>query len=160
MNIVVRTFSGKIIVRPDTTWVRKDEDFYVPDFIDSLSAAPVLCARISRPGKCISQRFAERYYDTVGEGLLLYPENLIDSSPESFACASCIGHTTYIKMPEKDKNGFDSESRQLICCALAEASVFALVRTGDIIAVETAARSLLCHREDKVFKSENFSIIF
>lgn len=160
MNIVVRTFKGNIIIRPDTTWVRKDEDFYVPDFVSSLSMSKVICARICRPGKCVSVRFAERYYDTVGTGLLLYPDNLIVGSEESYASAICLGHSSYIKMPESEKSIFSESERALICEAISSATQLCLIRTGDIIAVEITERTYLCSRDDGRFSMPNFDIIF
>ena len=31
MNIIVKTFSGHCLVRPDTSWERKSDDFYLPE---------------------------------------------------------------------------------------------------------------------------------
>lgn len=160
MNIVVLTYKGRMVVRPDTTWVRKDEDFYVPDFVDSISVSEVLCARISRPGKCIAPRFAERYYDATGSGLLLYADNLMDGDEEGYACASCLGHSSYVKMPETPKESATEEERSLIRAAIAEVSKYALVRTGDILAVEMERRRHLCSREDGIFEMPGFRIIF
>lgn len=160
MNIIVHTFSGNIITRPDTTWVRKDEDFYVPEFIDSLSCSKVICAKISRPGKCVSKKFAERYFDSMGCGLILYPENLLDGSAESYAQACCVGHTTYIPLPETPKSSFTEIERSLICEAIEKASGFSLFRTGDIIAVETVMAVHLCSRDEGKCQMPSFDIIF
>ena len=72
MNIIVKTFVGNVIVRPDTTWEKDNEDIYPQDFIETLSFTPVLFARISKPGKSVGLRFASRYYDSANYGLLLY----------------------------------------------------------------------------------------
>ena len=37
MNIIVKTSSGHITVRPDTTWEKDNEDFYPPEFVDELT---------------------------------------------------------------------------------------------------------------------------
>ena len=58
MNIPVITVSGKVIVRPDTTWERDNEDLYLPDFVNSLSWTPVFFARVSKPGRWIGPAFA------------------------------------------------------------------------------------------------------
>ena len=46
MNIIVKTSTGRIVVRPDTTWEKDNEDFYPPEFVDELTYSPVLFARI------------------------------------------------------------------------------------------------------------------
>ena len=49
MNIVVLSPSGKTFVRPDTTWERDNEDFYVPEFISRISASRGLYVRVCKP---------------------------------------------------------------------------------------------------------------
>lgn len=100
MNIAVRGHRGNIFVRPDTTWERDSEDLYLPDFVDGLLWSLVLCARVSKPGRSIAGKFAGRYWDTAGFGILLFPENIMnDGSPEAFATANCLDHTSFIPMP-------------------------------------------------------------
>lgn len=164
MNILVKTYSGKIISRPDTTWEKDSEDFFPQDFVDSISFSPVLFARICKPGKSVQKRFASRYYDSVNFGILLYPEDLIDGSPEGFACASCLNHTSFMPVPlfspdvlsETDnlsisRNGKEIYngtgcSRELIEDALSEATSRIYIRTGDFIAIELASRKILNSR--------------
>ena len=167
MNIIVRTCSGKYIVRPDTTWERDSEDFYPPEFIDGLSWVPVLFARISRPGRSVGERFADRYFDGVGYGLLLYPDDLMDGEC-GLACASCLDHTSFLPFPVFDKAETGREfrlditdgngRRQLFCAAdavdsvfrktIAEATRFIYIRTGDLVAIELQSRQPLCSRKD------------
>lgn len=167
MNIIVRTAEGKYIVRPDTTWERDNEDIYVPEFVNRLSWTPVLFARISKPGRSVGEEFAERYYDGIGYGVLLYPEDMCDGSEAGFACASCLDHTSFLPFPVYNKvtldrpgNVFelrlnDSEvifshscaSSQAIRNAIAEATRYIYIRTGDVIAIELQARKPLCARD-------------
>jgi hypothetical protein len=107
MNIIVRTSEGKYIVRPDTTWERDNEDIYVPEFVNRLSWTPVLFARISKPGRSVGEDFAERYYDGIGYGVLLYPEDMCDGSETGFACASCLDHTSFLPFPVYNKVTLD-----------------------------------------------------
>ena len=99
MNIVVKTASGHCVVRPDTSWVRKNDDLYLPDFAGPLSFSPIVYAHVSRPGKSIGSRFASRYYDSISYGMLLYARNLLDGSPEGYASAICMGHTSFLPYP-------------------------------------------------------------
>jgi len=164
VNIIVRTYGGAIIVRPDTTWSRNNDDYYVPEFVDEISWSPVLCVRISRLGKFIGEKFASRYYDGAGKGVLLYPENLLDGSPESFASAQILDRTSCIVLPEGDVSILGEEDKALIDKTLSEASRVARVRAGDILAVELAPRERLCDRSSGRFELKKdgaeFSIIF
>lgn len=153
MNILVLTSSGKVIMRPDTSWERLNDDFFVPDFVQGLKFSPVFFARISRPGKAIGQRFVSRYYDALGLGLLLYPANFLDGSPEGFASACCLTHSSYLPIQMLDKESFSSPSfriskdseelfrgcgygLEMVEKAISRVTEISLVRKGDLVAVE------------------------
>lgn len=167
MNIIVKTSSGRITVRPDTTWEKDNEDFYPPEFVDELTYAPVLFARILKPGRSVGKKFATRYYDSVGFGVLLYPENLMDGSPESYAQSICLDHTSFLPAPffptarigqedslfRLEREGeelfsSDGASLDMIEYAIVESTKMVYVRTGDLVAVELADRKTLTRRPD------------
>ncbi len=167
MNIVTRTAGGAVIFRPDTTLKRSSDDFYVPDFVDALTWTPVCFIQMSRAGKCIAGKFAERYYELVNFGMLLYPENFIDGSEEGFARACCLDHTSFLPSPLRPKaelegNGLfftaskdgiplgeaafgGAESAQSL---LESVSKYCYLRVGDIVAAELQERKPLCTREE------------
>lgn len=165
MNIIVRTAGGKYIVRPDTTWERDNEDVYLPEFVNEVTYTPVLFARISKPGRSVGLEFADRYYDGIGYGVLLYPENLIDGSEEGFSCASCLDHTSFLTFPVYNKvtlgrsgnvfelrrdgkklYGCTASTPEIILQSIAEATRHIYIRTGDILAIELQSRKKLCSR--------------
>lgn len=166
MNIVVLNASGSTIVRPDTTLKKSSDDFYVPDFVDTVSWSPVLFARISKPGKCIAAKFAERHYDSINYGMLLYPENFVDGSEDGYARACCLDHTSFLPSPmynkatlgregntvELRKNGEPLFSATFAQAAtierlLEETTRFCYVRTGDLVCLELRPREPLCSRD-------------
>ena len=80
MNIIVNPYGGgPCYCRPDTTWERENKDFYLPDCITELYWTPVAFAKISKAGKCIGKKFASRYYDACGYGILMYCINKADT---------------------------------------------------------------------------------
>lgn len=170
MNIVVKTASGKCIVRPDTTWERDNEDFFPPEFVDRLSWSPVLFARVCKPGRSVGEKFAGRYYDEVNYGVLLFPEDLSDGGEESYACLSCLDHTSFLPYPTfpKDILGVgeftltaekadsaevlfrhDSATDGMIRSAIDEVTKYVYIRIGDLIAIELQPRKPLCSRSDR-----------
>ena len=165
MIIIVSTREGKIITRPETSWERNGTDFYPQEFIEAVACVPVVYARISKSGRSVVGKFAKRYYDCFGYGLLLYPENLLDGSPESIACASCIDHSSYLAGPLFDREEASGPGKRFILKkdggtvfefgeavegmieeALAEATARIHVRTGDLLAIELSAPLHLCSR--------------
>lgn len=166
MNIIVKTSSGHITVRPDTTWEKDNEDFFPPEFVNEVTYSPVLFARVLKPGRSVGRKFASRYYDSVGYGVLLYPENMFDGTPEGYAQAICLDHTSFLPAPmfppqrlEKDAEfrlyrnddelfAFDQPSLNMIEETLVEATRFLYIRTGDLIAIELDARKPLTGRTE------------
>lgn len=163
MNIIVKTYGGgRICCRPDTSWEREDKDLYVPDTIHGYMWTPVLFARISKAGKCVGRKYASRYYDAVNYGMLLYPSDMLDSSPYGIAAASCADHTSVLPFPMYNTVTLDNGtnvysvhkdgkeifrthvgSRDIIEEALGEASATVSLRIGDILATEIAPLSCL-----------------
>lgn len=167
MNIAVKTYGGRVIVRPDTTWERKGEDFFAPDYVEELSYSPVLYARISKPGRSVSRKFASRYYDGIGYGILLFPENLIDGSDEGYSAASCIDHSSYLPVTlynpvtlgvegnefriERDGEEIfrrEADSRAMVDEAVEIISSRTFLRSGDLIAIELQPRLPLSSRKN------------
>ena len=56
-------------LKPDTALLRNNDPFYIPSFSDDLHYECELVVKINRIGKCIEERFANRYYSEVGLGI-------------------------------------------------------------------------------------------
>lgn len=110
MNITVRPHNSELCYcRPDTTWERENKDYYVPDFVDKLYFCPIIFAKVAKAGKCVGTKFAERYYDSVNFGLLMYSGN-----PESdLATTSCLDHSSILPFPMYNRIVFDREGNDL-----------------------------------------------
>ena len=166
MNIIVKTTSGRCYCRPDTTWEREDKDLFSPDSVNSFLYTPVLFARICKAGKCVGRKFAERYYESAGYGLLLYAGDLMDGSPLSIASASCLDHTSVLPSAMSARTAFENAQEPFILykdgkeifrsgktdtgmieSAISEASSFVSLRIGDMIAIELAEPAALADRE-------------
>ncbi|MGM9742400.1 MAG: hypothetical protein ACI3ZC_05020 [Candidatus Cryptobacteroides sp.] len=171
MNILVKTYSGHIVSRPDTTWEKDNEDFFPPDFVGRLDFSPVLFARVCKPGRCVGARFTSRYYDSVNYGILLYPADHMYEGPECYAEALTLDHTSFLPAPlssagelsgidfSLQKNGTgvfstrmsSSEISGMIEKALIEVTSRIYIRTGDLIAIELAPVSHLASRPEGNF---------
>lgn len=163
MNIIVKTYGGKVVTRPSTTWDKANDEIYLPDFVKKVTWSPVLFARICKAGRAVPGQFASRYYDGIGYGVLLYAENLIDGSAEGYASAICLDHTSLLNEPlynpitlgEPDnafilkKNGrkiFGTAegTREMVETAIEQTSKSCFLRTGDLVVIELQKRKALC----------------
>jgi len=58
-----------IFMKPETALLRKNNPFFIPEFSDDVQYETEVVIRICKLGKCISEKFAYRYYDSVGLGI-------------------------------------------------------------------------------------------
>ena len=162
MNIIVKPCSSDICYcRPDTTWERENKDFYSPECVNEVLWAPVVFARISKAGKCIGNKFADRYYDAIGCGMLMYGNNDL---------ISCIDHTSRLPLPmysplvlDEDKSldikvtrlgkeGDEvhtfalSRMKKVVEETICKASQLTSLRIGDLLAIELTPLESLADR--------------
>ena len=164
MNILVSPYrNGSFYFRSDSTMIRALTDFYIPDYIDSISAVPVLCIRSERSGKSVPARFADRYLGPFTCGLLIKAALNKDAvSPEDLIFVeNSLDYSTVIPydlLPADRLSGFISEQRPLtikinghpavsvsntpgkdeLSRRFAEISRYCSLRTGDFLAFELA----------------------
>lgn len=151
-----------MIARPDTTRVKDGEDVYMPEFVSRLEWSPVLYTKVCKSGRSVGERFAGRYFDCFNFGTLLYPVELMDGSEESYACASCLDHTSLLQLQFKDikeaekpynkividinNNVFSIEIEDIttkLKSAIVETTKYCWLRVGDLVAIELQGRKPL-----------------
>ena len=107
MNIIVKPYGSTLCYcRPDTTWERENRDFYSPECVNEIYWTPVVFARISKAGKCVSGKFVERYYDGFNFGVLMYCT--IEDSVSAFVDhTSILPHPLYNPVVLEGENDFE-----------------------------------------------------
>ncbi|MBR4441303.1 MAG: fumarylacetoacetate hydrolase family protein [Bacteroidales bacterium] len=89
-------------IKPETALLRNNSDFYYPDFSHQIEYETEIVVRISKMGKCISPKFASRYYDEIGIGLDITARDLQNElrakglpwfQSKGFDCAAPISPT-------------------------------------------------------------------
>lgn len=58
-----------IFTKPDTAILKNNEPFYYPDFSTDIHHEVELVLRISKEGKNIQEKFAGKYFDSIGIGI-------------------------------------------------------------------------------------------
>lgn len=58
-----------IFMKPETSLQRDNKPFFLPDFSSQIDYETEIVLRISKMGKNISEKFADRYYDAIGLGI-------------------------------------------------------------------------------------------
>lgn len=150
MNLVVVRPDGSFYARPDTTLVRGARDFYLPDDLFWVEVRPCRWIRILKSAKAVQERFAERYYDAVGSGLLLYGDgdvSLLDSSTYIFDDAVPTGSDHPSGGTEAGKSSALPDGSSPFSAALANVTHHLLLHQGDLLILESP-ESLTLRRGD------------
>ncbi len=64
-----RPAQPQFFMKPDTSLLRNNDPFYVPDWSRQVDYECELVVRINRVGRAIQRKFAHRYYDEAGLGI-------------------------------------------------------------------------------------------
>ena len=163
MNILVSPLTGgSFYFRSDSTLIRAMTDFYIPDYVEDISAIPVLCFRSERSGKSVREQFVPRYLGPFSCGILLKP-SLLDNVTEADRTfvENALDYSTVIPyelIPPDKLHGSISEAKpfvikangiercriercpgmQELCRRFTDISRYCSVRTGDMLAYELA----------------------
>ena len=58
-----------VFMKPDTAIHNLEIPYYIPDFTENLHYEIELVLKINQNGKCISEKFAHKYYDEIAVGI-------------------------------------------------------------------------------------------
>ncbi len=175
MNIIIAPYKEDFFrIRPDSSLIRAISDYFIPDYVDSISVVPILCIKTHRPGKALAPRFVNRYLDGYSFGLFLYPE-LSDSiiSNRDFV-ANSLDYTSIVP---KEMKPLDSEfnlaaslsmqvndeiifrdltlpSKESVYERISSISHYCSLRIGDFIAFELT-EPISVNSDDRISINQN-----
>jgi len=132
MNIIVVRADGTFYTRPDTTLERDPKDFYLPDDLSRVTARNCTYIKIIKAGKAVPERFAARYFDAVGRGVLLYCSSEAPAVPE----LPYIDYSSYFFEPCTPVNNCLPGEVSHLCKEIERITRHISVRFADIIAFE------------------------
>ena len=149
-------------MKPDVALLKDNADFYIPDFTHDLHYECELVLKIDKVGKNIAEKFASKYYSSIGLGIDFTARDLQQQCKEKglpWEIAKSFEHsapisTKFIKLDalksreitfELTKNGEtvqQGNSNQMIFSfdrLIAYISRFMTLKTGDLIFTGTPA---------------------
>ncbi|MFO7869089.1 MAG: hypothetical protein R6U95_07305 [Bacteroidales bacterium] len=62
---------------PDSSIIRNNEDFYIPNFDSHIRAYAGIYIKISKIGKCIEAQFSHRYFSEIGVAINFIAQNTL-----------------------------------------------------------------------------------
>lgn len=158
MNIAVLKPSGNYCFRPDNTLNREARDYYLPDGVDAVTLTPCIYSKVVKAGKCIAERFAGRYVDNYGFGVLL------DADGADPMEAICLDGSSFLSGDTIPLSGIENASFEvsvnygpwyrggsfdaaMLYDALVTVSRHSTLRAADLLAVCLPA-SIVLHKGD------------
>lgn len=67
-----------VFLKPDTAVIKNGAPFYHPDFSENIHHEVELVLKVSKEGKYIEKKFADRYFDEIGLGIDFTARDLQD----------------------------------------------------------------------------------
>ncbi|MCK9562855.1 MAG: hypothetical protein M0R02_09090 [Bacteroidales bacterium] len=64
---------------PDSSLLRNNDDFYIPNFCDTIIAFAGVYVKISKIGKCIEPMFVHRYISEIGLAINIFAQNVLQT---------------------------------------------------------------------------------
>lgn len=131
-----------MLLKGDSCMLNGRKPMFVPDWTSELGMTPCIVLRVSRLGKEIEARFADRYYDAVAPGADFAALDLLRAAREkgdSWTRATCFDFSLAIG-EWVDKGEWRKVIGESLLMspeeAIAEASKWMTIRQGDLIYIQ------------------------
>lgn len=138
--------SVEMVLKGDSCLLNNSKPFFVPDWTHDVRFTPCAVLRMSRLGKHIAPKFAQRYYDAVATGADLAAFDLLTAAREnksSWTPALAFDYSLPVG-PWHDEEPLNLPDDLIITPeeAVARASGVMTIRQGDMIYIQRTLPAL------------------
>lgn len=148
-----------MVLKGDSSLLNNNKPFFIPDWSDDIRMTPCVILRISRLGKNIQEKFADRYYDAIALGLNIFAADYLVQNDWTRAWA--FDYSLPIgNWIDKENNPW----QDLIITpnkAIEEASKVMTLRQGDMLVIDRDLTSRKLLKEEIInIKEDNNALLF
>ncbi len=131
---------------PDSSILRNNDDFYVPNFSSNINATIGVYIKLGKIGKCIETTFSHRYFSEYGVAINFYAndgkKDVERSFDKSFAASTILldvneNPINYCEIKFSANGNSTSlhldQTEETIHSILAEASKYFTIKIGDLL---------------------------
>lgn len=138
----------KMALKGDSSLLNNKKPFFIPDWSQDVRMTPCVVLRISRLGKNIGEKFANRYYDAIALGLNIFAADYLSISDwtRAWAFDFSLPIGPWIEIEENPWSDLIIDMDQ----AIATASQVMTLRQGDMIVIDRAQASRLLIKEEVI----------
>lgn len=159
MKIVGLTYyfgEQEMVLKCDSCLLNGRKPMFVPDSTKDLRFLPVVIARISRLGKNIEARFADRYYDAIAPGAdFVAYDRLNEARKEGKSWTQATGFDYSLAIGEWCPKEDYAEWREALDEAISKVSETMTIRQGDLIYLATGKTPHCAAKEDIIRAERN-----
>ncbi len=156
IGFVHSTGEPEMVLKGDSCLLNGRKPMFIPEWTNELGVTDCLILRVSRLGKEIAPRFADRYYDAVAPGADFVALDILRELQEEgrpWTTATCFDYSLAIGeyAPPPSQKGREYNGFSLILSpeeAIARASKVMTIRQGDLIYIQVAQAPRKVQKED------------
>ena len=158
IGFVYHDGKSTMLLKGDSCMLNGRKPMFVPDWTSELGVSPCIVLRVSRLGKEIEARFADRYFDAVAPGADFAALDLLRTAREKgdswtqatgFDFSLAIGE--FEPTPTPSLKGREFEGTEILMTpeeAIAEASRWMTIRQGDLIYIQAKQEPRRVEKEE------------
>ena len=144
------TEEPQILLKGDSCLLVNRKPFFAPDGTDDLRAMPCVVLRVSRLGKSVAARFADRYFDAFAYGYDFVAWDILTEKQRlgrPWAEATCFDYSLAVGswLPV---SAMPAEMQEQALKAVEQASRLMTIRQGDLIYIHAHAKAQPVHRDE------------
>ena len=146
----------QMVLKSDSCMLVNRKPFFAPDDAQDLRMTPCVVLRVSRLGKSIEQRFADRYYDAVAPGLdFVVWDKLEDARRNGSSWTEALDFDYSLAIGEWIDKGerLKVKGERLLISpeeAIEQASRLMTIRQGDLIYIDTTESARRVERNEVI----------
>ena len=146
----------QMVLKSDSCMLVNRKPFFAPDDAQDLRMTPCVVLRVSRLGKSIEQRFADRYYDAVAPGLdFVAWDKLEEARRNGSSWTEALDFDYSLAIGEWIDKGerLKVKGERLLISpkeAIEQASRLMTIRQGDLIYIDTTESARRVERNEVI----------
>lgn len=145
----------EMVLKGDSCLLNGRKPMFIPEWTKELGVTDCVILRVSRLGKEIAPRFADRYYDAVAPGADFVAMDILRELQEAgrpWTTAACFDYSLAIgEWTEAQGDNVQGTKENLVLSpseAIARASKVMTIRQGDLIYIQVDQAPREVHKED------------
>lgn len=152
----------EMVMKGDSSLLVNRKPFFIPDSTKDLRHTPCVVLRVSRLGKGIAAKFANRYWDAFAPGIDFQAADLLNIAREqgrSWTEALCFDYSLAVgEWTEGSMSDAQYPADDLVICpdeAIRQASKTMTIRQGDLIYIDRKQEPEKTEKEDILTETVN-----